>query len=267
MADLDDPIGGSSEADVRRMMDRAKEAGLFRLLDQVYGELPETTCENCGRCCFESPGVFFVEYLRLLDLIATMSSQRRDELLELAVRELFFSWIEPDRTCIFLDLDKSLCTVYDNRPLACRLFGLVGTANRETEVAKARLAARQDAQRLGRFGIRIPEAVIQRSLVNCDKVCDRRGRRINLEGDEFAARIGRLDASILPQHVVIREFCFRSLPERLGYAMLGEALIDAIKVQLLRRAQSGQCVTELVSALLSHHEFCWPNSKVRRRQQ
>ena len=251
-----DSLSTSAEADAKRMLRRAERRGLFDALRRIYDEFPATVCENCARCCFESPGIFFVEYLYLLDMLAEMPRGRREDLLPAALRELIFSWIEPDLTCIFLE--GSRCAIYDRRPLACRLFGLTPAVERDRAEAQARLAARQEARRLRHFGVEVPEAVVQRSLVSCDRVRDVKGRPVAVDGEEIAARVARLDAALLPQQVVIEEFCFRSLPERLGAAALGQDPADALKLQLLRRAQTGAPIRELLSALLAHVRLPWP---------
>ncbi len=238
------------------MARRARHRRLFESLRAIYAEFPSTTCENCARCCFESPGLFFVEYLYLLDLLAGLPSGRREELATRAFRELIFSWIEPDRDCLFLA--GSRCTIYDRRPLACRLFGLVPAAERERAEAEARFAARQEARRLRRFGIEVPEAVIRRSLVSCDRVRDEEGRAVTADGESMAARVARLDAALLPRQVVLEEFCFRSLPERLGAAALELHAMDALRVQLLRRAQAGAPAGDLLSLLLAQVRLPWP---------
>ncbi len=242
------PILSSDDTDLARMLRRARRAALFDSLSRIYAELPETTCENCGRCCFESPGVFFVEHLRLADLLAGMSAERRQSLLERAFHEAFFSWIDPDRRCIFHEPPH--CTIYNDRPLACRLFGLVPPQDRDQVEIQARLAARQEARRLQLFGIEIPEAVIQRALASCERVRDKQGRPVRVDGDEIAARVARLDTSLLPKEVVVQEFCFRSLPERLAAAALGSEAIEGMRVQLLRRAQRGESVRDLIQLLL-----------------
>jgi len=240
-------IRASADADPLHMLRRARGGGLFDSLVRIYDEFPDTTCENCARCCFESPGIFFVEYLYLLDLLAGLSAARREELLRRALRELLFSWIEPDRSCVFLE--SSRCIIYERRPLACRLFGLVPRGERDRAEAEARLAARREAQRLGLFGVKVPEAVVRRSLVSCERVRDRRGRPVAVDGDAIAARVAKLDAAVLPRHVVVAEFCFRSLPERVGFAALGGEAVDAMRIQLLRRAQARETIEALVEVV------------------
>jgi len=252
----EDSISSSAERDPKRALERAERAGLMKSLRRVYDEFPPTVCEGCARCCFESPGIFFTEYLHLLDLISKLSPPRRLELLRRSLREFFFSWIEPERTCVFLE--GSRCTIYERRPLACRLFGLVPAAERDRAEAEARLAARQEARRLRQFGVEVPEAVVQRSLVSCGRVRDARGRAVSVDGEAIAARVARLDSALLPREIVVQEFCFRSLPERLVAAALGEEPTDALRIQLLRRAQAGAPVRELLALLLAQATPPWP---------
>jgi hypothetical protein len=207
--------------------------------------------------------VFFVEHLQLLELLAGLPDERHTELVGRAFRELFFSWIEPDRSCIFLEPGR--CSVYDRRPLACRLFGVAPTEDRDRAEAEARIAAREEARRLQRLGIEVPEGVIQRSLASCDRVRDGRGRAVTVEGEAIAARVARLDAALMPEQVVIEEFCFRSLPERLGAAAFGEDAIGALRVELLRRAQAGEPVKELLALVLAQARLPRPLGGAGRR--
>ena len=237
----------SDEADLTRALRRARRAGLFARLDEIYASLPATTCEGCARCCFESPGIFFVEYLALIERLLALPESERTRLLRAALRELLFSWIDPDRQCLFLE--GSRCSSYATRPLACRLFGLVAPSERDQAEAQARLAAREEVRRLGMLGIRVPEEVVQRALASCDRVRDERGRPVRVDADPLAARVARLDEHLLPREVVVEEFCFRSLPERLGAAALGREAIELMQVQLMRRAQRGESTEDILDRL------------------
>jgi len=250
-------ILSSEHLDLRRLRRKAKRAKLFASLTRIYALFPETTCDNCARCCFESPGVFLTEHLHLLDHISSLPQARRETLLRRALHELLFSWIDPERQCIFLD--SARCTLYHRRPLACRLFGLVAPADRDQAELEARISAREEARRLARLGIRVPEEVVSRSLVSCDRVRDSRGRPARVNGDAIAAQIARLDEALLPREVVVQEFCFYSLPERLGAALLGRETVEALRIQLLRRAQHGERPEELLQILL--HQGKTPDAR------
>lgn len=217
--------------------------GLFASLQRIYARLPETTCDNCARCCFESPGLFFVEHLSLLAHLRQQSRRRREELVRRALHELFFAWVDPQRQCIFLE--SSRCTLYERRPLACRLFGLVAPTEREQAEMEARLAAQEEAQRYARLGVVIPVEVAQRALVSCDRVRDKHGQPVRVDADALAAEVARLDEALLSREVVLHEFCFRSLPDRLGAALFGAETVEPMRLQLLRRAQQGEEIGDL----------------------
>jgi len=227
--------------DLRRALRRARRLRLFEALEQVYAELPETTCRGCGRCCFESPGLFFVEYLRLVEML----SRQRQDVVTPALRELLFSWIEPERNCLFLDAARR-CTIYEMRPLACRLFGLSSPTDAEQAQEELRRAAEQEAEQFRLLGIEIPEATLGRAVASCDHVRDARGGRPTVDPDALAERVAELDARLIPTEVVRQEYCFLSLPDRLGAAALGEDVVEALRIQVLRRAQRGESVEALV---------------------
>jgi len=240
-------VRASEQVDLRGALRKAKRRKLFASLYRIYAGFPETNCPGCARCCFESPGLFFVEHVHLLDQLARMPQARQDELLRRALSELFFSWIDPQRTCIFLE--SSRCILYGRRPLACRLFGLVSPHDREAAEAEARMAAREEARRLSMLGITVPEEIVTRALLSCDRVRDGRGRPVrHVDADVFAAQVARLDEVLLPRQVVLKEFCFRSLPDRLGAARWGGG-VEAMRIDLLKRVHGDECVEGLVDQI------------------
>ena len=244
MLRTDHQVGGTEGVDLRRALRRARRRRLFDALEQVYAELPETTCGGCGRCCFESPGLFFVEYLRLVEMLET----QRQDVVTRALRELLFSWIEPERNCLFLE-EARRCTIYEARPLACRLFGLSSPTDPDQAQEELRLAAEQEAEQLRRLGIEIPEAALRRAVAGCDRVRDTRGRRPRVDPDALAERVAELDAKLIPTEVVRQEYCFLSLPDRLGAAALGGDVVETLRIQVLRRAQRGESVEALVDLI------------------
>lgn len=244
MLKTDHQVGGTEGVDLRRARRRARRLHLFEALEQIYAELPETTCGGCGRCCFESPGLFFVEYLRLVERL----ERPRQDVMTRALRELLFSWIEPERNCLFLDA-SSRCTIYEARPLTCRLFGLSSPTDPEQAREELRKAAEQEAEQLRRLGIEIPEATLGRALASCDRVRDTRGRRCRVDPDVLAERVAELDAKLIPTEVVRQEYCFLSLPDRLGATALGGGVVEMLRIQVLRRAQRGESVEALVDLI------------------
>jgi len=239
------PTSGSAQVDLSWALRKANRGRLFAALGRIYASLPEMECDGCARCCFESPGVFFIEHLRLMVHLSLLPPEQQESLLRRALGELLFSWIDRGRTCIFLH--SSACTIYQFRPLACRLFGLVSPGDREQAEPQARMAAREEARRLSLLGIAVPEEIVTRSLLSCSQVRSPDGRAIRSDGDALAAQVALLDGALLPRQVVVQEFCFRSLPERLGAAWLGDGAVELLRLQLLRRAQHGESIEDLLA--------------------
>ena len=111
------------------------------------------------------------------------------------------------------------------------------------------MAARHEATRLELMGIQVPEAVIRRVLLSCDRVRDGAGRPVRMDADAIAARVADLDAALLPREVVLQEFCFHSVGERLGAAAFGPETVEGMRLQFLRQAQEGEPVEELLEQL------------------
>jgi Fe-S-cluster containining protein len=95
--------------------------------DDSEEELKEATCEcRCGECC-----------RRLLIEVDLEDAEREPRIKELGSptftdarltrsgkRELegYLLNSRDDMACVFLDREKNLCTIYETRPLGCRVF-------------------------------------------------------------------------------------------------------------------------------------------------
>src|SRR5574340_839633 len=198
-------------------------------------------------------GLFYVEYLAALERLSALPAEQQEAQVWAAFRELFFAWIEPERSCIFLD-GQGRCSCYEHRPLTCRLFGLVPVPNLEQAQEELHLAAAEEARRLARRGVEIPRATLTRALAGCRQVRCRHGRRPALDQDELAERVAALDGGLLSREVVIREYCFQSFPDRLGAAVFGEGRIEGLRLRLVRRAQRGEPVEELLARVMKRAE-------------
>lgn len=104
----------------------------MRRLRLVYDGFPETTgCEKCREvngdnekwCCKEqSPSMFYSEFLYAWQHVrATWSKDRRVDLILLALQNYLRSTVT--KGCIFFQGGE--CQVYDRRPMACRMYGVI----------------------------------------------------------------------------------------------------------------------------------------------
>ncbi len=114
---------------VTRVLTWSAEHGLYGmdLVDSLHGELPATTCDNCGRCC-NSISLFSLEYHRIIrELMATLPpSSLRGAIIEaMTIGSRLRASKDGGRLrCAFRDEVAQRCRIHAVRSFACRFFGM-----------------------------------------------------------------------------------------------------------------------------------------------
>lgn len=243
-----DQVHSSMQLDPARAVQRGARLGLLGRLEAVHQSLPETRCDGCALCCIESPGVFYVEHLHLLAVLPTLERERPGLILRRSLAHFLFRLVEQDARCPFLEAGR--CLVYDRRPLACRLFGLVSAADREAAEQQAREAASATVAALAAQGITVSAELAGRGIASCDRVRDMAGRPVQVDPEAVAGRIAHLDAALLPQPVVLREFCFVPFAQRMVVRALGPRHTARLQFESLRRRRDGETMEQLLDEFM-----------------
>lgn len=112
-------------------------------LKVLYDGMPETTgCERCEEvnkenaiwCCrFLNPHMYYVEFLHIWEDIQNWSKEQRAALILRAIRSHLTTVIE--KGCIAWD---GKCLVYERRPFACRMYGVISSESWEARIAALR---------------------------------------------------------------------------------------------------------------------------------
>lgn len=105
-----------------------KTQKIFEDLNKHYDRLPSTKCLNCptkcgveADCCkVFSPPMLLVEFLQAMTKIEKWPEEQQVDLLYSCLE----SFLNPDRVKPCILLENVLCSIYDARPLSCRLFGI-----------------------------------------------------------------------------------------------------------------------------------------------
>jgi Fe-S-cluster containining protein len=98
-------------------------------LQTLYREIPDTTCARSGNCCTLWARAARVEIEPILETLRTEWTDEQRNALMTSLRVQFAARTtgsEPQfsrTTCALYDTTNARCSVYDQRPLACRLFG------------------------------------------------------------------------------------------------------------------------------------------------
>lgn len=99
--------------------------GAINRTQEIYDPLPGTTCDHLACCCRAGcPNMYFAEFMGIYNKF--VASLPKDEHIDLTLQCLRM-YLQPQsvdrpKPCVFLKEDK--CSVYDARPLKCRLYGL-----------------------------------------------------------------------------------------------------------------------------------------------
>jgi len=105
-----------------------KYKSIKRRLKNLYAELPATKClfcpNKCGveaDCCkVFSPPMLLVEFVSALEEIEKWDDQKKRDLLFQCLDSLIKT--ETTKPCVLLN--NTLCSIYESRPLGCKLFAM-----------------------------------------------------------------------------------------------------------------------------------------------
>lgn len=145
------------------------------ILAQIYLQIPSGSCEGCAKCCSESVNVSLIELANIINNgIVKMSDSESDKLNKKLIEFYLTEWIKPN-ACPFLD-DEKKCTIYDVRPLPCRVFGTPAQDAYEENYNRIRKQNLTFAKSLYTYeGIKLSTDVLTKKIDFCnDFVPDRR---------------------------------------------------------------------------------------------
>lgn len=93
---------------------------------KAQDSVPATTCDHRGICCKAGcPNMRYAEFFAIFeDAVSRMPKERQIEITIGCVRRyLQRQSIEKTKPCVLLTEDN-MCSVYEQRPLKCRMYGL-----------------------------------------------------------------------------------------------------------------------------------------------
>ena len=138
-------MGNKSKSKKKKSSSPKKRTDLKSVLQSIYSDTVnlETTCNRVCTCCKTAmPQINYSEFVQIVTVVWKEKNQQ--EILDIICLSLeyFFryeyakwgmdSLVKP---CMFLDKDN-LCTIYSDRPLNCRLYGLWPEEDYEQRVQK-----------------------------------------------------------------------------------------------------------------------------------
>jgi len=112
-------------------------------LKVLYEGMPATSgCENCQEhfgedaiwCCRSiNPSMYYVEFLKVWQEVQKWPKHKKRDLMVRAITNYLDT--SPQKGCVFWNEE---CMVYENRPFACRMYGVIPQESWDKRVASLR---------------------------------------------------------------------------------------------------------------------------------
>ena len=152
---------------MRSGLQEASSRGLFVILEQLYQELPDTTCARRGACCGLLPPVFTVELAGWLHRLPEIPYKERAAQARRLV-EHFLCNAAQRRPCPWARPDA--CAIYPQRFLGCRAYGLWSSEAYAVRAAQALQGQQAVAQAWQGLGVTLPPEVLAPAPPYCRQV-------------------------------------------------------------------------------------------------
>ncbi len=176
-------------------------------LEMIYGSIPGGNCAGSARCCCESVNCFYSEYLNVVSELRTKNLFALYE--ERAIR-YWFSELSVAMDCPLLT-EKRLCSVYESRPLPCRVFGHLNQNDFEENSELIREQNCDAAEELlQEFGIIVPESVTCGQVGFCENFSSDRGMSADDRDDLIDQLFGVESTFLMDETLEMDEFNFRA---------------------------------------------------------
>lgn len=211
----------------------AERQKLFDSLNEIYNELPRTSCKNCASCCkWGSPPAFFIEYLNMYKYVRDHLPLHWKSFLTKSAEYFYLELVDPDQACPFLGEDNK-CLIYQVRPLTCRVYGLL--SKKEFSMGDRSQGLRLLADKLWEeYQIKVPEEIANGVLPWCGNVRNSTRRRVKKELlAGIAAKVAKLDTTFFPAHMVDNEETMFPYPVHLMNTVLGNGA-RARKIKIMK---------------------------------
>lgn len=220
-------------------LSNAQKNGIFDELEDIYGAVPQTSCERCSVCCTVPSPAYLVEYLYMFNYMKNNLAEQLPDLFERAVRYYFLELLDINLKCPFVNPSDNSCLIYPARPLSCRSYGLLKSKAGDGYQKEMRnLAVRFKEE----HGIVLPQEIIDYQVPSCGSVKLTEGGKVPREFLEVSiSYVARLETKVLSVPVVETEQTFMPHATHLAMTLLSKgAVMRKVKVmkEYLEQGQS-----------------------------
>ena len=194
------------------------------------------------------------EALSAIHLLVNMAPAKRLEFSRGLVRYFFMNAMEI-RSCPFLRGDS--CLIYDDRFFGCRAYGLWSDTYYEEQAARSRKAKRMNNIQWQRWGISLPQEVVEFSVPNCPYVeVEENGKVDDRRLLHILDTVTAISEQLAPWHESFRDRYFSDLSFLLASLSFGLNEAIKLKFEIIRDCLSGGRMDRLVKVIEKLPDFC-----------
>ncbi|HEB12714.1 MAG TPA: YkgJ family cysteine cluster protein [Actinobacteria bacterium] len=237
--------------DLLKMVDEEK---ISRRLEYVYNQVPRANCGACFKCCFTSAQVYPLEFLNILSYLVTLPELTKSRLSKKIVEYELLHLTTLKHSCPFLENES--CSVEDQKPILCRLFGFYSEDEHRNMSSESRKHNQQLAMAYARNErILLPEEVMTHDVEFCAPNLDKKGDSVLInppERERLFQQIYSLSEQVVPDDWLEPDhdrFSYRFMR-----SFITEEEIDKAKTKAIKEFQADG-TTQSVARLLSKHGF------------
>jgi Fe-S-cluster containining protein len=235
-------------------MDLAAAEKIPRRLEYIYRRIPMNKCRRCAACCFNAPQVYPLEFLNIMLHLWTLSSAKRERLGRKVIEYELLNLVTLKNKCPFLKIGG--CSIYAQRPLQCRLFGLY-PQNEYAEMVEG--CRKQNEELMTHYAefkkTLLPRAVMTYDIDQCETNIDSSGNPFIIAAKErfrYQEQISALSDEVLP--CSWRSPGTTSFSSRYAQLYLDEEHLEGTRMAAIREHQAhGRSKT--LEALLKERKF------------
>lgn len=199
---------------IEKSIRHGEDKEFFKELNKIYDGIESGNCKGCTNCCMESVNTFYIEFLNIYRYL----KHRGDLFKKLVpkVIEYYFLELVEKSHCPFLEEDGK-CSIYEVRPLTCRLFGHANKKEHE-ENYKRVLKENKESNRYFKknYGLEIPKDIVEYKIEYCNEFkVDKRVEKY--EKQSMIDNIFMIESSFFMNELISEEFIGTGLVSWFAY--------------------------------------------------
>lgn len=214
----------------------AENASYLEKLNKIYSTIPQGKCGGCTKCCMESVHTHFIEFLNIFHYM--QENRRLYEMLLPKIIRYYFLELVTKEHCPFLN-DQGMCSIYNYRPLVCRLFGH-WTQEEYEESYKNVLNENLQNMKLfkNKYKILLPEEVVNYKILYCEDF-EVHKKMVKTQRQTMVDNIFTMESAFFMRGLITEEFLDTGLVSWFVYTIFEKEEAGEKRVAVIREYLEG----------------------------